>query len=245
MIMPGTGSISMNKVFLFILILLSPLSVQGQRNADYGIFGGVSSYMGDINRNRFLYSPLPAGGLFYRYNFNPRQALRTNIFIGGLKGSDLDFNNNFQQSRAASFSGIVSEWALQFEFNFFQYSTQGKRWNCTPYLAAGAGISFLNINSAVNSNISTGLTYEPVIPFSVGFKINIYKNLGLEAEYGFRKTFYDNFDGLKDLTDQSHYAWLHNNDWYSFAGIAITWKIYNKLAGCPAFKDVDESRRKR
>ena len=33
----------------------------------------------------------------------------------------------------------------------------------------------------------------------LGFKVNIYKNMGLEAEYGFRKTFYDNFDGLKDL----------------------------------------------
>jgi hypothetical protein len=236
MIMRCIGSVSMNKIHLLFLFLLFTISLSGQRNADYGIFGGVSSYMGDINTNRLFYSPLPAGGLFYRYNFNPRQALRTNIFVGGIRADDHDFNNDFQQARAASFSGIVSEWALQFEFNFFPYSTQGKRWNYTPYMAAGAGIAFIN---------TTGLTYEPVIPFSVGFKINIYKNLGLEAEYGFRKTFYDNFDGLKDLTDPSHKAWLHNNDWYSFAGISITWKIYNKLAGCPAFKDVDESRRKR
>jgi Domain of unknown function (DUF6089) len=236
MIMRCIGSVSMNRIYLLFLFLLVPFSISGQRNADYGIFGGVSSYMGDINTNRLFYSPLPAGGLFYRYNFNPRQALRTNIFIGGIQANDLDFNNDFQQARAASFSGTIGEWALQYEFNFFPYSTQGKRWNYSPYLAAGVGITFIN---------TTGLTYEPVIPFSFGFKINIYKNLGLEAEYGFRKTFYDNFDGLKELTDPSHYAWLHNNDWYSFAGISITWKIYNKLAGCPAFKDVDESRRKR
>ncbi len=236
MIMRCDGTFSVNRLYLLLLFLLFPFSIFGQRNADYGIFGGVSSYIGDINTNRLFYSPLPAGGLFYRYNFNPRQALRTNIFIGGIQGNDLDFNNDFQQARNASFSGMVGEWALQYEFNFFPYSTQGKRWNYTPYLAAGAGITFIN---------TIGLTYEPVIPFSIGFKINIYKNLGLEAEYGFRKTFYDNFDGLKDLTDPSHYAWLHNNDWYSFAGISITWKIYNKLAGCPAYKDVDESRRKR
>ncbi len=245
MIMRGIGSVLIKPVIPLFLFFLFSAPVKGQRNADYGIFGGVSSYMGDINKSRLFYSPLPAGGLFYRYNFNPRQALRTNIFIGGLKASDLDFNNVYQRSRAASFSGIVGEWAVQYEFSFFQYSTQGKKWNYSPYLAAGIGLSFINISSTVNSNLSTGLTYVPVIPFSMGFKINIFKNLGLEAEYGFRKTFYDNFDGLKDLTDSSNKAWLHNNDWYSFAGIAVTWKIYNKLAGCPAFKDVDESRRKR
>ncbi len=152
-----------------------------------------------------------------------------------MRANDLDFNNNFQTTRAASFSGIVGEWAAQFEFNFLPYSTQGSRWNYTPYLAAGAGVAFINTSS---------LTIQPVVPFSLGLKVNIHKNLGLEAEYGFRKTFYDNFDGLKDLTDPSQKAWLHNNDWYSFAGISLTWKIYNKLAGCPAFGDSDAKRKR-
>jgi|ADurb_Ile_01_Slu_FD_contig_31_1869095_length_2273_multi_2_in_0_out_0_1 hypothetical protein len=243
MIMHPIVSAFLNRIFLLFLFLLFPLSLSGQRNADFGLFGGTSSYIGDINETRLFYAPLPAGGLFYRYNFNPRQALRTNIFIGGIRGKDSDFSNNFQRGRDASFSGMVGEWALQYEFNFFPYSTQGKRWNYTPYLAAGAGISFIN-TSAKNPNSSV-ITYVPVIPFSIGFKINVYKNLGLEAEYGFRKSFYDNFDGQKDLTDPSHHALLHNNDWYTFAGISVTWKIYNKLAGCPAYSDVDEPRRKR
>jgi hypothetical protein len=225
----------MKKLSGFLLLFFLSLSVSGQRNADYGVFGGVSSYLGDINKNRLFYSPQPAGGLFYRYNFNPRQAIRTNIFVGGLKGDDNDFNNIFQQTRDSAFSCTVGEWALQFEFNFFPYSTQGKRWNFSPYFAAGAGIAFIN---------TTSLTYQPVIPFSLGFKINIYKNLGLEAEYGFRKTFYDKFDGLEDNVDPDHKAWLHNNDWYSFAGIAFTWKFYSKLAGCPAYNDVDKSRKR-
>ena len=91
---------------------------------------------------------------------------------------------------------------------------------------------------------TTGIVYVPVIPLSVGFKINIYKNLGLEAEYGFRKTFYDNFDGLNDFIDPADRSWLHNNDWYSFAGISLTWKMYNRLAGCPAYNDVDSKRKR-
>ncbi|MGD0756959.1 MAG: DUF6089 family protein [Bacteroidales bacterium] len=224
----------MKRMRWLLLFLSLSLSLSGQRNSDYGVFAGVSSYFGDINPNRPLYSPLPAGGIFYRYNFNPREALRTNLFIGGLRANDLDFNNAFQQARAASFSGTVGEWAVQFEFNFFPYSTQGKQWNFTPYFAAGAGIAFVN---------TVTFAYVPVIPFSFGFKINVYKNIGLEAEYGFRKTFYDNFDGVKDLVAPSDYSWIHNNDWYTFTGIAVTWKFYNKLAGCPAYGEVDSKKK--
>jgi len=224
----------MKKIHLFLLFLYLSLSLTGQRKSDYGIFAGTSSYLGDINPNRLLYSPLPAGGIFYRYNFHPRQSLRTSMFFGGLRANDLDFNNSFQTARAATFSGTVGEWALQFEFNFFPYTTEGKLWDYTPYFAAGAGISFIN---------TATFTYVPVIPFSVGFKVNIYKNIGLEAEYGFRKTFYDNFDGLKDLVAPSDLAWIHNNDWYSFAGLAISWKIYSRLAGCPTYNDVDSKRK--
>ena len=229
----------MKKLTGILLFILLSLSVFGQRSADYGILGGVSSYLGDINTNRLLYSPLPAGGVFYRYNLNPRQSVRANVLFGGLHGSDSTFNNPFQQARDWSFSGTVTELAVQFEFNFLPYSTQRKRWNYTPYIAAGVGIANFNTNSTINNK-----SFQPIIPFSLGFKINIYKNLGIEAEYGFRKTFYDKFDGLIDNVDPHHEAWLHNNDWYSFAGIAFTWKIYNKLVGCPAFKDVDESRRR-
>ena len=225
----------MKKLFRIILLFSLSIPVSAQRSADYGLFLGTSSYMGDINPSRLMYSPMPAAGLFYRYNLHPRQAIRTNLFLGFLRADDLDFKNSFQQNRGASFSGQVLEWAAQFEFNFFQYSTDGKRWNYTPYIAAGAGITF--INTAV-------FTYVPVLPLSVGFKINLYKNLGLEAEYGFRKTFYDNFDGLNDFIDPADYAWLHNNDWYSFTGISITWKMYNKLAGCPAYDDVDTKRKR-
>ena len=225
----------MKRIQSVLFFFCLALTLSGQRSADYGVLAGVSSYLGDINPNRLLYSPLPAGGIFYRYNLHPRQAIRVSFLYGGIKGNDLDFNNTFQKTRAASFSGTVGEWALQFEFNFLPYSTEGKPWDFTTYLAAGAGIAFIN---------TVAFTYEPVIPFSVGFKVNVYKNIGLEAEYGFRKTFYDNFDGLKDLVAPSDAAWIHNNDWYSFTGVAVTWKIYSRLAGCPAYNDVDSKRKR-
>jgi hypothetical protein len=225
----------MKQLTWFILSLILTLPLSGQRNADYGIAGGVTSYIGDINPSKLFYAPRPAAGIFYRYNLHPRQAVRMILMYGGLQADDLDFDNSYQQARAASFSGRVLELSAQFEFNFFNYSTQGKRWNYSPYIAGGIGAAMVN---------STSFTVVPVIPLSAGFKINIYKNLGLEAEYGFRKTFYDNFDGLTDFVDPADHGWLHNNDWYTFAGIGLTWKIYNKLAGCPAYSDVDSKRKR-
>ncbi len=227
----------MKRVCLFFLLIsISPV-IFGQREADFGVFAGTSSYFGDINSSRLFYSPGPAAGVFYRYNFHPRHSLRTNLYFGSLSGNDLDFSNDYQTQRAKSFSGTIGEWAVQFEFNFLPFSTRGKRWNYSPYLAAGAGIVFIN---------TVVTTYEPVIPFGLGFKVNIHKNLGLEAEYGFRKTFYDNFDGLEDVAmiDQADDSPIHNNDWYSFAGIAFTWKFFNRLVGCPAFNDVDNKRKR-
>lgn len=220
--------------WLLPLFLLS-VSLSGQRKADYGIFGGVSTYYGDINPGIFINTTRPAGGLFYRYNFNPRQALRANIYLGGLAAADSNSLNSYEIARGAWFKATIGEAALLYEFNFLPYSTQGKQWNYTPYIAGGAGIFFLS----TETNLSRYTTaFRPVIPVTVGFKVNIYKNIGLEAEYSIHKTFYDNFDGLKnrDFTVRSE---IHNNDWYSFAGVAVTWKFYSKLAGCPAFNDVD------
>jgi hypothetical protein len=225
----------MKKIYWFLLFFCLSLSLAGQRNADYGVFAGVSSYLGDINHNRLFYSPLPAAGIVYRYNFNPRQALRINFFYGGLRAKDSDFKNSFQQARNSSFSGTVGECAVQSEFNFLPFTTQGKRGIFTPYFAAGVGIAIVNTKT---------FAYIPVIPFSFGFKVNVYKNVGLEAEYGFRKTFYDNFDGLKDLVAPSDYSLIHNNDWYTFAGVTVTWKFYSKLAGCPAYDDRDSKRKR-
>jgi hypothetical protein len=226
----------MKRLNWYLLFLCLSLSLSGQRSSDYGVFGGVSSYIGDINPGRLLYSPLPAGGIFYRVNLHPRQSIRANLFIGGLRANDMDFQNAFQQARAASFSGSVVELALQFEFNFLPYATEGKSLDYTPYFAAGAGIASYTGN--------TTSAFLPVIPFSFGIKVKIYKNIGLEAEYGFRKTFYDNFDGLKDLVAPSDYSWIHNNDWYSFTGVALTWKMFNKSAGCPAYNEVDSKRKR-
>jgi len=228
----------MRKAILFIFLIAVTLPAMTQRSADYGVSGGFTTYLGEINPTNIFYNPGPAIGFFYRYNFNPRQAVRANLMGSRVSGSDLDFNNIIQQTRAHSFSGMLGELGVTYEFNFFPFTTiKGRKIDYTPYLAAGAALS---MNNTVN------FTLFPSIPFSAGFKINIAQNMGLEFEYGFRKTFYDNFDGLSDMVDQDDLTWTHNNDWYSFMGVSLTWKMYSKLSGCPAFADLaEEKKRKR
>ena len=225
----------MNRILSVILLSCFTLLGEAQQNADYGVYGGVSTYLGDINPGRLFYSPLPSAGFFYRYNLNPRQSLKLSLYHGMFSARDADFANDYQQNRLASFNGQVTELATQFEFNFFSYSTMGNIWDFTPYFASGIGVALFNSNE---------LSVQPVIPLTIGFKVNIHKNMGLEIEHGFRKTFYDNFDGLKDNVSPDDYALLHNNDWYSFSGISFTWKIYNRSVNCATYFDVNGNRRR-
>lgn len=221
---------------MLVLLFVLTIPLDAQRNSDYGIYGGVSYYMGDINPGTLYYGSRPAVGFIYRYNLHPRHALRANIHYGSIRANDLDFDNDFQQARAESFSNSILELAAQFEFNFLPYTTTGKWWDYTPYFAVGGGICLITGPSP---------EYTPVIPFSVGLKVNIYKNTGLELEYGFRKTFYDNFDGLIDNVNADHHTWTHNNDWYMFTGLTLTWKMFHNLGSCPAYDDYKDKKRRR
>jgi len=217
-------------VFLFAFVT----GIFAQRNADWGATLGVSNYIGDLNPIDLSKSPSPAGGIFYRYNIHPRHSIRASLMGFGIKGEGVDPGTQNE----VSFSGFVGEMSGIFEFNFFPYSTDhtGRKLTTTPYLACGIGIAFIS---------TTVTTYTPVIPVLLGYKVNFRKNLGLEVEYGFRKTFYDNFDGLSDPIDPEDSTWTHNNDWYSYAGLTLTWKMFYSVIGCPAYGDQNNKKRMR
>ncbi len=71
----------MKRYLLLVLLSVFVIPLIAQRDSDYGVFGGISYYMGDINPEKYFYAPSPALGIIYRYNFHPRHAIRTNIFM--------------------------------------------------------------------------------------------------------------------------------------------------------------------
>ena len=211
-------------ITIAILIILA-LPALPQRSADYGVSAGVITYLGEQNPLNAFFKPGPAMQLFYRYNFNPRQAVRANL-LGGY------------MTPLGSFAG---ELGATYEYNFFPYSTfRSRHIDYSPYIAGGAALSMAGKSGPFLS-----------VPFSAGFKVNVANQVGVEIEYGFRKTFTDKLDGQFEITDSGgepvDRTWTHNNDWYSFLGVSVTWKIYNRLAGCPAFAEMgkDKNRKRR
>ncbi len=204
------------------------IGVKAQKKVDLGFFGGGSYYLGDINQSKQFYSLSYAFGGLYRFNINPRYTIRCSILYGNLQADDQDFNNRFQQSRDNSFSGTVLDVTLQFEFNFMPYSTFGRAGEYTVYTTGGIGVAFINIS---------GPSSPLVIPFGVGAKVNLGKKMGIGIEWGLRKMFYDKLDGFENPIDPEYRSFIHNFDWYSIAGISLTYKIYGGSEDCPAYWD--------
>ena len=215
------------KKFIIIAVFLGIIiGVKAQKKVDLGFFGGGSYYLGDINQSKQFYSLSYAFGGLYRYNINPRYTIRGSVYYGNLLADDQDFDNRFQQSRDNSFSGTVLDVTLQFEFNFMPYSTFGKAGEYTVYTTGGIGFAFISIS---------GPSYPLVIPFGVGAKVNLGKKMGIGIEWGFRKMFYDKLDGFENPIDPEYRSVIHNFDWYSMAGISLTYKIYGSSEDCPAY----------
>jgi len=219
----------MRSIFLIIfLILIFPAS-NAQRKTDLGIIGGAAYYMGEVNMVRHFYNPSPAFGAMARYNFNPRNSLRLHVLYGSIKGDDNDFNNDFQQARAASFKTSMLDMSLNMEFNFFPYETGKRRKDkYTPYATAGMGYNHVFDPDRQGSIalIFTG---------GAGFKMNVTRTISTGVEWSFRKTFNDQLDGLEN-PGPDYTRFYHNNDWYSIVGIFVTYKFLRYLYECPAYE---------
>ncbi len=217
------GGLSIIFFFLFL-----PLNTYSQRKSDIGVFAGTSYYMGDINPSKHFYSPGLAIGPIYRYNFELRNSIRISAVYHTLKASDNDFNDPFQQLRDASFKASFIDAAAAYEFNFSPYKTTNRKYNQTFYLSAGIGYHIV-----ISSN-----PYSPshvTVPFGIGYKLNINKKFAAGIEFSERKVFTDLMDGVENFTMEGNKHLFGNNDWYTFAGIFFTYKIFNFREDCPAY----------
>ncbi|MCB0381230.1 MAG: hypothetical protein KDD24_08235, partial [Flavobacteriales bacterium] len=92
-------------------------------------------------------------------------------------------------------------------------------------------------HNASNTTTESKSIIAPAVPFGVGVKFDFIRNLGLNIEWGVRKTFTDEIDGLsKTYSNNYQLSNSQNNDWYSFAGITLNYKILTKTDRCPVVK---------
>lgn len=257
-----------------------PIKLSPQ-NSEIGIFLGGSYYTGDLNPsghfNRFT---RPAVGVLYRTNFNPRISAKAVFSYGQVEGDDAYSKRESHVNRNLSFRSNLMELAIEGEFNFLPYSTGNKKMSITtPYVFAGVAVYHFDPQgyyqgrwyklqpigtegqaSAFSDQKAYSLT-QFSIPFGVGVKINTAKRVGINFEWGLRKTFTDYIDDVSGkyadpyllfaekgpvavaLSDKSlvqeggsnagrQRGNSYTKDWYAFAGVIITVKLAGKEGQC-------------
>ncbi len=209
-----------------IVFLAQQLAAQNK--LELGAFGGVSYYLGNINPTRQFYSPSLAYGITFRYVLNNREAIRFQVNYAGLSASDRDFDNAYQQFRDISFSTNLVDMAVLYEFNFLPFQYKQRHHSFTPFLFAGIGYEVI-INSTYN------IPNQIDVPFGMGIKYLLNKRTTIGLEWSFRKTFQDQIDGIGNPGGNQYKSILNNNDWYSFAGFFISFRLFDNSI-CPVYK---------
>ena len=231
-------------LFMLISTTLFPNKANAQRSGggEIGVLGGGSYYMGDINLARHMYSPSLNIGGFYKHHLNSRYLIRLGVFFSTLKADDLDFKSGYQQLRAKDFSTSIIEGSLQVEFNFLSYIIgETRKKNYTPYIQTG-----LSYYLAPEAGQPIGFA----LPMGVGFKANLTHRIVIGAEWTFRRVFNDMFDGVTgedlmqyDITYNQYASTANirqmgfrmNKDWYSYAGISLSYSFSWGGFPCPAY----------
>lgn len=237
----------MQKTIITILLLFLGISGFAQKRAqktwEVGILVGRSYYSGELNPKTHIGNGIGnlALGVAGRYNINRRYSLRAGLNFGGLNAEDENVDLPFNQYRMAKFESRFTEAHVLLEFNFMPYELGEKNYPFSPYLYVGPGIFFNNVDF-----YQEGLPSKPkeeetesssharlTLPFGFGFKLNIGERFGASLEWGFRKAG-DKIDGLpNELENQYQNGKSYNKDWYSVAGIIITFRLTKKPL-CPA-----------
>lgn len=210
----------MKRLITIAFIISTALHSMAQK-VEVGLMGGGMFYVGDLTEKR--YSEIhPAGGMFLRINANGRVALKGNVLIGTVSGTDADAESSTRRFRNLSFQSRISEFAAEVEVNLVDnYASKGRRTICVPYLFAGLNVFHFNPQASLYDSISgkttlyelqplgtegQGLTKYPdlkrynlnsfAFPLGAGIKFHVGDFLTMGLEFGMRKTLTDYLDDV-------------------------------------------------
>ncbi len=211
----------MRHYVLLFFLFISGQSLMAQKSfgerSELGFMLGASYYTGELNRMGHFREMSLAGGIIYRYNVNPRFALRSTAYVGQIKGDDANSTNGFFQNRNLNFNSILAEGSFGVEFNYLTYVTGrtfGQRYWLSSYMFAQLAGFYFNPKTEFEGNTyelqplgtegqGTALSNEKnynrfqiSMPIGLGFKINLSKKVQFFVEYGIRWTFTDYLDDV-------------------------------------------------
>ncbi len=266
-------------VFFFLLMLISlfPVLTYSQDNRGtigIGISAGAMNYAGELDDDFTLVFTRPAFGLHATFVVFSRVHFRLTLLHGSIAANDAQANFTNNAERNLRFYSDINEAGFHILYSL-QSRKKGftKRNLAVPYVFAG--ISYFQFAPKRNIN-GTEYDLQPIgtegqnlpgnypepyklqqfsIPFGVGFKIRVSKNLDAGAELGFRKTFTDYLDDvstfypdktelynaqgplalyLSDSSSPPHESGAgrgnpNNSDWYVYTNIHLTYYFTTSL----------------
>lgn len=259
-------------LYCFIFLLSSNLLAQSENFRSRSSFGpmvGGSYYIGDLNKFGHFKNTNLSGGFVYRYYVNSRVEFRLNFMYGHVNASDTESDFGIYQNRNLSFQSDIWELGGGIEFNYLNYKLGDMKYFFTPYMFIEIGAFQMNPQAEYNgelvdlqplgtegqgSSLSDKDPYsltQIVIPFGVGFKLNVTKRMALSFEYGIRKTFTDYLDDVsgsyvntealllengnlaaqmadRNIGEERAYGSRGNSetkDWYSMFGVMFTFSL--------------------
>lgn len=225
-------------VRLLFLFLFCSMNAQTH---EIGFFAGGTNYIGDVglitesSPNPPLYGLLPAFGILYKWNKNPRLSYRFSLTGALIAANDGDSKEPGRNLRGYSFRNSIKEVSFGLEFNFFNFNLHDSETKITPYVHSG--ISYFRFNDGYSTPSKIVVGQKDIgamaIPMSLGIKSNITPRFVLGAEIGTRYTFTDNLDG-SNPSDESlpKFGNINNNDWYVFSGVTLTYTFGKKHCYC-------------
>lgn len=239
-----------------------------------GLSGGAMNYEGDLDDNFTLVFTRPAIGAHVIFVVFPRVHFRVTALHGSIAANDAQANFTDNGGRNLRFYSDINEASIQFMYSL-QTRKRGfnKRNFAVPYVFGGIGYFLFAPKRKINGteydlqSIGTegqhlGNQYPAPyklqqfsIPFGIGFKIKVNKNIDVGAETGFRKTFTDYLDDVSTLypdktalynaegpvalylsdssidpnTSLSPRGNPKNNDWYVYTNLHITFYLTTSL----------------
>ncbi len=211
----------MKKIFLIILfVFLSKVSF-GQRY-EMGVLVGGSNVIGDVGQDYFIYPNSLAGGVLFKYNLNPRIALRANLMHLGLEGDDRQSNNYFRRERGRSFSNGVSEFAIGTEFNFLKFTLTSR---VTPYILTQVAVFQYKSPISYNERSQKPKTKKEIsytLPVGLGVKARLSDELIIGLEGVVRFTLKDDLDYTSQKIKGLDFG-VRGYDHYMFVGLSLVY----------------------
>lgn len=194
---------------------------EAEYKMEFGLMGGGSFYLGDANYHTLYKDTKGAGGIFARYNLNPRMALKFDFGYGGIGGDATYSKNKFPEGTNLKFSESVYDLGCQYEINFWGFGTgtgyKGHK-RLTPYIQAGLGFTYCNV-------------FTMNIPIGFGIKYKVAPRLNIGLDWTMRFALSDKLDGIKDPYHITS-GFLKNKDTYSWTMITVSYDMFQKLRKC-------------